>query len=89
MLQRALQILESDPTPERVPTRNAHQDAVAADGSVRDTRIVDRDTSDQYAQEIFDAVRAARFRPKFIDGQAVAATGITYREIFWTDKVRD
>lgn len=57
---------------------------VAADGSVRDARIVDHDTREQYAQQIFDAVRAARFRPKFIDGQAVAATGITYREVFWT-----
>jgi TonB family protein len=62
---------------------------VAADGSVQDARLVDHDTSDQYAQEIFDAVRAARFRPKFIDGQAVAATGITYREVFWTRKPRD
>ena len=50
---------------------------VAADGSVRDARIVDHDTRDQYAQEIFDAVRASRFRPKFVDGQAVAAPGIS------------
>jgi TonB family protein len=62
---------------------------VAADGSVQDARIVDHDTREPYAQEIFDAVRAARFRPKFIDGQAVAATGITYREVFWTQKPRD
>jgi tetratricopeptide (TPR) repeat protein len=62
---------------------------VAADGSVRDARIVDHDTREQYAQDIFDAVRASRFRPKFIDGQAVAATGITYREVFWTRKPRD
>ena len=62
---------------------------VAADGSVQDARIVDHDTRDKYAQQIFDAVRDARFRPKFIDGQAVAATGITYREVFWTEKPRD
>lgn len=62
---------------------------VAADGSVRDARIVDHDTREQYAQEIFAAVRASRFRPKFTDGQAVAATGITYREVFWTGKPRD
>ena len=37
---------------------------VAADGSVRDARIVDHDTREQYAQEIFHAVRASRFRPK-------------------------
>jgi hypothetical protein len=57
---------------------------VAADGSVRDARIVDHDTRDQYAQEIFTAVLASRFRPKFVDGQAVAALGISYREVFWT-----
>jgi len=62
---------------------------VAADGSVQDARIVDHDARDKYAQEIFDAVRAARFRPKFTDGQAVAATGVTYREVFWTEKPRD
>ena len=62
---------------------------VAADGSVQDARIVDHDTREQYAQEIFDAVRVARFRPKFVDGQAVAAPGITYREVFWTDPPRD
>jgi tetratricopeptide (TPR) repeat protein len=62
---------------------------VAADGSVRDARIVDHDTRDRYAQEIFDAVRASRFRPKFVDGKAVAAQGITYREVFWTAKSRE
>jgi TonB family protein len=62
---------------------------VAADGSVRDARVVDHDTRDQYVQEIFDAVRAARFRPKFVDGQAVAAPGVTYRETFWTSVPRD
>jgi len=157
-LHRALEILESDPTPEAVPTRietliqmgdwyqikNAPREAlpyyerawqlirktaslsravstaldiplrvyyatpdivanvprgrpedaqshhvqveftVAADGSVADVRILEHDTSDHYAQEIFDAVRAARFRPKFVDGHAAASPGITYRELFWT-----
>jgi tetratricopeptide (TPR) repeat protein len=62
---------------------------VAADGSVQDARIVERDANDQDAQEIFDAVREARFRPKFVDGQPVAAPGITYREGFWTDTSRE
>jgi protein TonB len=62
---------------------------VAADGSVQDARIVDHDTNEKYAQQIFDAVRAARFRPKFVEGHAVAATGIAYREVFWTEKSRD
>ena len=62
---------------------------VAADGSVKDARIVDRDTSDNYAQEIFAAVRASSFRPKLVDGQPVAAPGITYREAFWTAMPRE
>jgi tetratricopeptide (TPR) repeat protein len=62
---------------------------VAADGSVRDARIVDHDTRDRWARDILKAVRDSRFRPKFVDGQAVAAAGITYREVFWTSKPRD
>jgi len=62
---------------------------VAADGSVRDARIVDHDTSDRWARDVLKAVRDSRFRPKFVDGHAVAATGITYREVFWTGKPRD
>ena len=57
---------------------------VSADGSVRDARIVDHDTRDRYARDILDAVRASRFRPKFVDGQAVETPGVTYREVFWT-----
>ena len=84
------------PTPQivaDVPAEHAEESdhyvqvefTVAADGSVQDARIVDRDTSERYAQEIFDAVRASRFRPKFVDGQAVAVAGITYREVFWAE----
>jgi len=62
---------------------------VAADGSVSGARLVEHNTRAQHAQEIFDAVRASRFRPKFVNGQAVAAPAITYREIFWTDAPRE
>ena len=62
---------------------------VDADGSVRDARIVDQDARDRYAREILEAVSDSLFRPKFVEGQPVAATGITYREVFWTGKPRD
>ena len=62
---------------------------VTADGSVSGARIVDHDTRDRYADDVLDAVRAARFRPKFVDGQAVATSGITYREVFWTAESRE
>ena len=39
--------------------------------------------------DVLDAVRVSRFRPKFVDGQAVATPGITYREVFWTAKPRE
>ena len=61
---------------------------VAADGSVESARIVDHDTRDQYARDILAAVSDSRFRPKLVDGQPVAASAITYREVFWTGKPR-
>jgi TonB family protein len=62
---------------------------VESNGSVSDARIVDHDTRDRYAADVLDAVRASRFRPKFVDGHAVATLGIAYREIFWTAKARE
>jgi TonB family protein len=61
---------------------------VAADGSVSDARVLDHDTRDQYAHDILKAVRAARFRPRFVEGQAVATPEMTYREVFRTAKSR-
>jgi hypothetical protein len=90
------------PTPQivaHVPTLAAAVDTesryvqtaftVAADGGVRDAHIVDHDTRDRYARDILKAVRDSRFRPKFVDGHPVAATGITYRQVFWTAKPRE
>lgn len=57
---------------------------VAADGSVSGARVVDHDTRDSYVDDVLDAMRIARFRPKFVDGQAVETPGVTYREVFYT-----
>ncbi len=62
--------------------------AVAADGSVRDARILDHNTQDQYARDVLEAVRDSRFRPKLVDGEPVAAPAITYREVLWIGKPR-
>jgi tetratricopeptide (TPR) repeat protein len=84
------------PTPQivahipKVPadeTRPNHVDVeftVAADGSVKGAHIVEHDTRDRYAQDVLDAVRASRFRPKFVDGQPVETPDVEYREVFWT-----
>ena len=63
--------------------------SVEADGSVSGARIVDHDTRDRYAGDVLDAVRASRFRPRFVDGHAVATPRIAYREVFWTAKARE
>jgi hypothetical protein len=49
---------------------------------------VEHDTRDRYARDVLDAVRDSRFRPKFVDGQPVAAPAITYQEVFLTGKPR-
>ena len=90
------------PTPQivaHVPTMAAAVDTeshyveteftVAADGSVHDARLVAHDTRDRYARDVLKAVRDSRFRPKFVDGKAVAATRIAYRQVFWLAKPRE
>ena len=62
---------------------------VAATGSVDEARIVAHDPRQQYADDILDAIRVARFRPKFVDGSPVAAPGIIYREILWRPDTRE
>lgn len=75
--------------PEEVQSHSVQVEfTVAADGSVADARVVDQDTRDRYARDILDAVEASRFRPKFVDGKAVATTGVSYREVFRTAKPR-
>jgi TonB family protein len=85
------QIVAYVPTvaPEEVQSHYVQVEfTVAADGSVSNARIADQDTRDRYARDILDAVEASRFRPKFVDGQAVATTGVSYRETFRTAKPR-
>jgi TonB family protein len=81
------QIVANVPAVAPEETRSHHvqvEFTVAADGSVKDARIVNHDTRDRYAQDILSAVRASRFRPKLVDGEAVATPAVTYREVFWT-----
>jgi tetratricopeptide (TPR) repeat protein len=61
---------------------------VAADGSVANARVADKATNDRYVRGILDAVKASRFRPKFVADQAVATSGVSYRETFRTAKPR-
>jgi len=81
------QIVAHIPAVAPEETRSHHvqvEFTVAADGSVKDAHIVEHDTRDRYARDVLDAIRSSRFRPKFVDGEAVATTGVAYREVFWT-----
>jgi TonB family protein len=54
---------------------------VDADGGVSAARIVQHDTSERFAGQVLSAVRDARFRPRFVDGQPVATASMTLREV--------
>jgi TonB family protein len=81
------QIVAHIPSVAPEETRSHHvqiEFTVAADGSVKNAHIVEHDTRDRYARDVLDAIRNSRFRPKFVEGQPVATTGVAYREVFWT-----
>jgi protein TonB len=85
------QIVVNDPAlpPEEIRFHHVQIEfTVAADGSVLDARVVDHDTRNRYANDILNAIRAARYRPKFVDGAAVETPGMVHREVFRTAKPR-
>ncbi len=55
---------------------------VAPDGSVKDARIADADATDRQKSQALEAIHAARYRPKFIDGKPVETVDMSYRQIF-------
>jgi tetratricopeptide (TPR) repeat protein len=59
---------------------------VMADGSVADVQLLEHDTTNQYAQDILRAVRAARFRPRFVDGEPVSTPALSHTETFRTPR---
>jgi TonB family protein len=55
---------------------------VAPDGTVKDARAVESDATQRQVADTLGAIRAARFRPKFVNGEPVETTSVTYRETF-------
>lgn len=59
---------------------------VTAAGDVSEAKVTDANCTQRQAAEALAAIRAARFRPKFVNGEPVETTGMTSREVFRTRK---
>lgn len=62
------------------------QFTVTDSGEVSDAKITSSNGTPRETSEALNAIRAARFRPKFVDGEPVETTGMTNREVFRTRK---
>ncbi|WP_168159982.1 TonB family protein [Steroidobacter denitrificans] len=59
---------------------------VTRDGTVEDAKVTDHNGSARQASEALEAIKASRFRPRFVDGEPTETTGMRNREIFRTPK---
>lgn len=62
------------------------QFTVSGEGDVQDAKVTDQNSTARQASEALQAIRGARFRPKFVNGEPVETPGMTNREIFRTRK---
>jgi len=62
------------------------QFTVTDEGDVSDAKITGSNGTAREASDALTAIRAARFRPKFVNGEPVQTTGMTNREVFRTRK---
>jgi hypothetical protein len=52
------------------------------DGSTADERVTDHDATDRQISQTLEAIRDARYRPKFVDGKPVDTPMVSYRQVF-------
>lgn len=62
---------------------------VLPDGTVKDERVVDQDATPRQASQTLEAIGAARYRPKFEQGQPVQTLAVSYRQVFKQRKDKD
>jgi TonB family protein len=55
---------------------------VTHDGDVANAKVTDQNGTARQASEFLQAIRGARFRPKFVNGEPVETPGVTSREVF-------
>ena len=59
------------------------QFTVTADGRVRAATIGNNDAGDVAAKSVLTAIKRARYRPRFVDGNPVETTGVRYNETIY------
>lgn len=62
---------------------------VTSQGLVKDARIIDSNVHSRPASDILSAIRDARFRPRFENGQPVDTVAMSFREVFRARKRED
>jgi TonB family protein len=55
-------------------------------GDVSDAKVTESNGTQRETADALTAIRSARFRPKFVNGEPVVTTGMTHREVFRTRK---
>jgi TonB family protein len=59
---------------------------VTGKGDVQDAKVIEQNGTSRQASEALEAIRASRFRPKFVNGEPVDTLGVVNREVFKTRK---
>lgn len=55
---------------------------VRRDGSIANEHITDQNATDRQISQTLEAIRSARYRPKFVDGKPVDTPQVSYRQVF-------
>jgi tetratricopeptide (TPR) repeat protein len=62
---------------------------VTSEGTVKDARVIEENATARQTSDALQSIRAAWFRPKFVEGVPVETAAVTYREIFRVRKKSD
>jgi tetratricopeptide (TPR) repeat protein len=77
-------------SPEQVDEKYVSvQFTVTGTGDVEDAKVIDHNGTQRQASEALEAIRASRYRPKFVNGEPVNTEGVINREVFKMRKQED
>jgi tetratricopeptide (TPR) repeat protein len=62
---------------------------VTGSGEVQDAKVIEQNGTQRQASEALEAIRASRYRPKFVNGEPVDTEGVVNREVFKVRKQDD